>query len=246
MTFSIDFPDKKNQVELQGAGMLPLIVVCTIDATGGKEEENNKKSRQNKTPGLDKATGKGSAQQRDTNKPQVHVARKDKGNTFVTKFIADMQELENESSHDEQQITGCLNNAAKYVGEMSLLVNLRKASQQVRESTPESDNSQAANKLTEHHSPKVQRIVNHGICSSREAILSASPYTSLFTTPEHCTPKRKEAIERSASKVAEWLYTNNVSSTLDAQESCSDEGTMDVESVHEGERDCLVRKQENV
>ena len=183
MTFSIDFPDKKNQVKLQGAGMLLLIVVCTIDATGGKEKENNKKSRQNNTPGLAKATGKGTAQQRDTNKPQV--ARKDKGNTFVTKFIADMQELENESSHDEQQMTGCLNNAVKYVGEMSPLVNLRKASQQVRESTPESDNSQAANTLTEHHSPKVQRIVNHGICSSREAILSASPYTSLFTVPEH-------------------------------------------------------------
>ena len=53
--------------------------------------------------------------------------------------------------------------------------------------------------------------------------------------PEHRRPKRKEAIETSASKVVEWLSCHDVSSNVDAQDSQSDDGTMEVESESEGE-----------
>ena len=51
--------------------------------------------------------------------------------------------------------------------------------------------------------------------ASVEAILSASKFRDLFSLPENCRSKRKEAIETSASKVACWLYTSNASPAID-------------------------------
>lgn len=53
--------------------------------------------------------------------------------------------------------------------------------------------------------------------ASVEAILSASKFRDLLSLPENIRSKRKEAIETSASKVACWLYTSNVSPATDEQ-----------------------------
>ena len=63
---------------------------------------------------------------------------------------------------------------------------------------------------------------NHG--NSRDAILSASKFQSLFSFSEHCQGRRKEAIEKSASKVADWLYTNNVSPSVTRDSDTEDSG----------------------
>lgn len=130
--------------------MLFFIVLCTIDATGGKEKENAKKRLQ-----------------------QVQMPETIRNKLSVT------------------------NNKAKH----SLLETRRK----------------------------------HTVCSSSEEMLSVSKYKSLYSMPEHCRPKRKEAIETSASKVSEWLSSPEVSSNVDSQDTQSDEGTMEVESESEGE-----------
>lgn len=68
---------------------------------------------------------------------------------------------------------------------------------------------------------------NH--CNSRDAILSASKFRSLFSLPEHCQVKRKEAIEKSASKVADWLDTNNISPSVNKYARDSDTEDSDTE-----------------
>ncbi|XP_068741270.1 uncharacterized protein [Montipora capricornis] len=47
--------------------------------------------------------------------------------------------------------------------------------------------------------------------NSVEAILSTSKYRNLFSMAEHCRLKRKQAIEASVSKVADWLFASEVS-----------------------------------
>lgn len=86
--------------------------------------------------------------------------------------------------------------------------------------------------LAKHSLREAKGAVNHLHCSSSEDILSASKYKSLYSQPEHCHPKRKEAIETSASKVAEWLSTNDTSS-VNVQDTDNDEGTTDVHSESE-------------
>lgn len=135
-----------------------IIVLCTIDATGGKEKENAKKRLQ-----------------------QVQIPETVRNKLSVA------------------------NNKAKH----SLLETKRK----------------------------------HTVCSSSEEMLFASKYKSLYSMPEHCRLKRKEAIETSASKVAEWLSSHEVSSNVDSQDTQSDEETMEVESGSEGETNGLGMNQ---
>ena len=91
---------------------------------------------------------------------------------------------------------------------------------------------------------EAKRTVSDSVCGSSEGMLPSTKYQSLFTIPEHCRPKRKEAMEMSACKVAEWLSIHDVSSNVDAQDSESDKGTMEVESESEGEIDGLSMNQE--
>lgn len=86
--------------------------------------------------------------------------------------------------------------------------------------------------LAKHSLKEAKGGVNHMHFSSSEVILSASKYKRLYTQPEHCHPKRKQAIETSASKVAEWLSTNDTSS-VNVQDTDNEEGTTDVHSESE-------------
>ena len=123
--------------------------------------------------------------------------------------------------------------------------NLKKLrSQQVQTSETARNKPSITNNTSKHRLLSAKRTVSDNVCGSNEDMLSASKYKSLFTMPEHCCPKRKEAIEMSACKVAEWLSIHDVSSNVDAQDSQSDEGTMEVESESEGEIDGLVMNQE--
>lgn len=98
-----------------------------------------------------------------------------------------------------------------------------------------------ANNKAKHSLLETKR--KHTVCSSSEEMLFASKYKSLYSMPEHCRPKRKEAIEESESKVAEWLSSNEVSSNVDSRDTQSDEGTMEVESKSEGETNGLGMNQ---
>ena len=123
---------------------------------------------------------------------------------------------------------------------------VKKRSHQVQMSESVRDKASVTNNASKHSLPEAKRRVSHNVCGSSEDMLSASDYKSLFTMPEHCDPKRKEAIEMSACKVAEWLSIDDVSSSVDAQDSqsLSDEGTMEVESESEGEIDGYGMNQE--
>ena len=116
---------------------------------------------------------------------------------------------------------------------------VKKRSQQVQTSETVRNKASVTNNASNHSLPEAKRTVSHNVCGSIEDMLSASEYKSLFTVPEHCQPKRKEAIEMSVCKVAEWLSIDDLSSTVDAEDSQSqsDEGTMEVESESEGEID---------
>ena len=120
--------------------------------------------------------------------------------------------------------------------------NLR--SQQLQTSETVRNKPSVSNNTSKHSLLEAKRTVSDNVCGSSEDMLSASKYKTLFTVPEHCHPKRKEAIEMSACKVAEWLSIHDVSSSVDAQDSQSDEGTMEVESESVGEIDGLGMNQE--
>lgn len=122
--------------------------------------------------------------------------------------------------------------------------NLKKRSQQVQKSETVRNKPSVANNKANNSLPEAKRTVSHTVCSSSEDMLSASKYKSLFTMSEHGRPKRKEAIETSACKVAKWLSINDVSSNVDVEDTQSDEGTMEVESESEGEVNSLGMNQE--
>lgn len=204
---------------------------CTlsIDATGGNKKENSKELNQNDKQRPTKAKGKKAVPEQG-NVIKQQNATKNQGNAFVTNFIADMQELESESSHDEGLLRRC--GAGKCLGKTQ-----SRACDIKGDLHPLVDQVQKLE--TKRSLPEAQRTVNHSISS--ETILSASEYKRLFTMSEHCQPKRKEAIEMSASKVSEWLY--DIVSSVDVQH--SDNGTMDIiESEFEGENDGLLRNQQ--
>lgn len=148
-----------------------------------------------------------------------------------------MQDLESESSDDDMPLMERLSQSLRSHGGLSSFVNKRKAPEQAKESTPQGDKMQVDH-LIRRHSLKGQRRTHASVSSSREAILGASAYKSLFTMPEHSRPRRKEALETSVIKVAEWLSANNMSSTSGAHNSDSDEGTIDVDGEIAGEKDC--------
>lgn len=223
-----------------------MISLCTIDATGGKEKENVKKLSQTDKPRPTMAEREAVA--REGKKDEQQNARTTQANTFLTHFVADMQELQNESSQDESE---CLKKSLEKTqsgacgvdDDSCQSVDLNKRSQQVQKSAV-INKSTAVNTLAKHTLQETKETGDHMRHSSSDIILSASKYKSLFTIPEHCRPKRKEAIETSASKVAEWLCTNDVASN-GVRDTHSDEGTMDVHSEYEeGENDGLIRKQE--
>ena len=113
--------------------------------------------------------------------------------------------------------------------------NAKNLSQEEQTSETVRNKPSVTNNTAKHSLPEAKRTLRDTVCGSSEDMLSASKYKSLFTMPEHCRPKRKGAIESSASKVAEWLSSHDVSSNVDAQDTQSDEGTMEVESECEGE-----------
>ncbi|XP_022807608.1 WD repeat-containing protein 87-like isoform X1 [Stylophora pistillata] len=198
-----------------------LMIVCggeewTDDLLGGKEKETNTKSRKGKTLST-RAEGRETEVARDASK--LLEVKTNKSNAFATNFA-----LENGSSGDDVSLIERLNQFE------SPLVNKRKATEQAKKSTPQGHNLQAVNNLIKRHSLKEQRMAHASVSSSREAVLCASTYESLFTVPKHSRPRRKGALETSALKVTEWLCTNNVSPTLDEQDSDSDEGAIVVGS----------------
>lgn len=121
--------------------------------------------------------------------------------------------------------------------------NARKRLQQVQMPETVRNKLSVANNKAKHSLLETKR--KHTVCSSSEEMLFASKYKSLYSMPEHCRPKKKEAacIVESASKVAEWLSSNEVSSNVDSQDTQSDEGTMEVESESEGETNGLGMNQ---
>ena len=231
-----------------------LIALCTIDATGSKDNENAKKLSQTDKPSPTEAKeemvakiGKSDMQKNAT---------KNQANTSPEHFVADMREIENESRQGERLMRVCFAGVGKSLektqsgacgtaDDLCQSVALNKRSQQMKTSGSVRKKQSALNVATRHSLREAKRKVNHMHCRSSEVILSASKYKSLFTVPEHCRPKRKEAIETSASKVAEWLCTNDEPSEVDVQDTNSDGGTMDVDSeTEEGENDGLVWSQE--
>lgn len=149
---------------LKEARVLGLIVLCTIDALGGKERENVKKLRSQQV--------------------QTSETVRNKSSVIVT------------------------------------------------------------NNICKHSLLEAKRTASDDVCGSSEDMLPATKYKNSCTIPKHCCLKRKEAIEISACKVAEWLSIHDMSSNVDAQDSESDEGTMKVESESEGEIDGLSMNQE--
>ena len=117
-------------------------------------------------------------------------------------------------------------------------------SEQVQMSEIVRNKPSVTNNTSKHSLLAAKRTVSDNVCGSREGMLPSTKYQNLFTIPEHCHPKRKEAMEMSACKVAEWLSIHDVSSNVDAQDSESDRGTMEVESESEGEIDGLSMNQE--
>ena len=118
-------------------------------------------------------------------------------------------------------------------------------SQQVQMPETVRNKPSVTNNTSKYSLLEAKRTVSDNVCGSSGDMLPATKYqSSLFTTPEHCRLKRKEAMEISACKVAEWLSIHDMSSNVDAQDSESDEGTMEVESESEGEIDGLSMNQE--
>ena len=117
-------------------------------------------------------------------------------------------------------------------------------SQKVQTSETVRNKPSVTNNTSKHSLLEAKRTASDNVCGSSEDALPATKYKSLLTIPEHCCPKRKEAIEVSACKVAEWLSVHDLSSNVDAQDSESDEGTMEVGSESEGEIDGLSMNQE--
>ncbi|XP_078375819.1 uncharacterized protein LOC144659260 isoform X2 [Oculina patagonica] len=204
---------------------------------GGKENENVKKLSQTDKPRP--AMADKVAVARDGKEDERQNATTTQGNTFLTHFVADMQELQNEGSQDESE---CLQKSLEKTqsgafgveDDLCHSLDLNKRSHQVQKTAETVRNkSKAVNTLTKRTQQETKDTGNHIRRSSSEAILSASKYHSLFSSPEHCRPKRKEAIETSASKVAEWLCTNDVASNGDVGDTHSDEGTMDLYSEFE-------------
>lgn len=117
-------------------------------------------------------------------------------------------------------------------------------SQQVQTSETVRNKPSVTNSTSKHSLLEAKRTASDNVCSSSEDMLPATKYKNSFTIPEHCRRKRKEAIEMSACKVAEWLSIHDMSSNVDTQDGESDEGTMEVESESEGEIDGLSMNQE--
>lgn len=182
------------------AGRLSLIVMCSVDAAGGKVKANEKKLGKLRSP-----PAKGKAV------PKQSTAKRQE-NAFLRIFSDDMRELQGESECEKGTAGRGLSGTREQRG------NTDREACDVQGQVLES--GRGKRKAVEHIAKDAyncltpeRRTENH--CSSSAAILSASKFESLFSMPEHCRPKRKEAIEKSASKVADWLCANSVSPNVD-------------------------------
>ena len=87
-------------------------------------------------------------------------------------------------------------------------------------------NMQELQSKSRHDEDSTERCLNSTMerrgSADSGAILSTSKFESLFSMAEHCRPRRKEAIVKSATKVADWLSTHDVSSNvIDVTETCN-------------------------
>ena len=210
-----------------------MIITCSVDAAGERvkanemsqdnlgasqrakavpEMQSNAKHRRHRTEmSQDKPTTRAT---RNTVPEQPHPIGQD--SAFLSEFVDDMRELQNESECNERPLRRRVYNTRGQVRNTDTCRDV-------------CESEAAKNSTKDGNSLPTPKTTSGNHYNSRDAILSVSKFRSLFSLPEHCQVKRKEAIEKSASKVADWLDTNNVSPSVNKHAQDSDTERSDTE-----------------
>ena len=195
-------------------GRRSLIVLSSVDAAGGKVKANDKKRSQGKT--------------------RASQAKR------KAKQVENSTELSRETprSSEEKGKRNQIKKSAKLSRDKPRSSRTKGEGKHIKENTvPEQENDFLRTFLVDmrelqsesrHDEGSSERCLNGTMerrgYTERCAILSTSKFKSLFRMPEHCRPRRKEAIVKSATKVADWLSTHDVSSNVnDVTETCNTE-----------------------